>query len=60
MEDHDVIVECAKYVLDSGREDLAPLSNSVTRPHSTTELATALGITASFDFFVSHFPLFIN
>lgn len=47
MEDHDVIVECAKYVLDTGRDELVPIANSVTRPHSTTELATALG-TATF------------
>lgn len=42
MEDHDVIVECAKYVLDTGRDELLPAANSITRPHSTTELASAL------------------
>ncbi len=44
MEDHDVIVECAKYVLDTSRDDFGTVSNSIMhRSHSTMELAMALG-----------------
>lgn len=44
MEDHDVIVECAKYVLEASRDDLGFLSSTITlRSHSTMELALALG-----------------
>lgn len=43
MEDHDVIVECAKYVLDTSRDDFGTVSNSIMhRSHSTMELAIAL------------------
>lgn len=44
MEDHDVIVECAKYVLDAARDDIGLMSNPTTlRSKSALELAMALG-----------------
>lgn len=43
MEDHDVIVECAKYVLDAARDDMGPsLGTPALRSRSPKELAMAL------------------
>ena len=45
MEDHDVIVECAKYVLDAARDDVGQVSNTTTfRSKSALELAMAIGM----------------